>query len=267
MNRVTWFVFFAIIAVSCLDEPDCFQLNNNIVILNFKIIGGGNDAYPLDSIKSPLLDSTFYEDSVITTFELPLNPLERETDFIFAGAGGVVKELHLTYNRQVQFVSQDCGERYIFSDLKVPSHDFDSIRVINTTPTRPASTNFDIYRCPRTTLMGIKFDEAVTVDSITTDYGPIYTSGEPGGNTLESIALPLDTRRTTTSFTFKFTNDSTRVLKVNYNIIPQTLATQCGEQTFISNLYFDTEINKFTAVNIAEDSIHDLPVTNLEITP
>ena len=60
-------------------------------------------------------------------------------------------------NAQVQFVSEDCGERYIFSDLKILEYDFDSVRIVNPTPTAPASTNIEIYRCPRTNLMGIDF--------------------------------------------------------------------------------------------------------------
>ena len=45
MKKTGLFTFILIVAVSCLNEPDCYQLNNDTVVIYFKIIGGGNDVY------------------------------------------------------------------------------------------------------------------------------------------------------------------------------------------------------------------------------
>ncbi len=263
MKKVTWFVFFSIIAVSCLNEPDCFQLNNNIIVLNFKILGGESDAFVIvDGITSPGTDSAFYAGTSNSQIELPLNPMQDATEFVFDGAYGI-NGLQLSYDRQVEFVSSDCGERYTFSNLKIEGHNFDSIRTVNTTPTRPASSNYDVYRCPRTDLMGVQFSEAATVvvDSVSADHlGLIYVIKD----TVQSISLPVNTLASTTTFTFKLGNGTARKLTVNYVVTPRTLYTLCGQQRFIGGL---SATSDFTTTTLTSDSINDLPIINFEITP
>ena len=41
MKRTGWFIFFLILAASCLDDPDCFQLNNNYLGISFYVMGSG----------------------------------------------------------------------------------------------------------------------------------------------------------------------------------------------------------------------------------
>ena len=50
MKKTGLFTFILIVAVSCLNEPDCYQLNNDTVVIYFRIIGGGSDAFQLTSI-------------------------------------------------------------------------------------------------------------------------------------------------------------------------------------------------------------------------
>jgi hypothetical protein len=66
MKKTGLFAFTLIVAVSCLNEPDCYQLNNDTVVIYFKIIGGGNDAYQLTSIQSPATDIIFYSNTTLS---------------------------------------------------------------------------------------------------------------------------------------------------------------------------------------------------------
>jgi hypothetical protein len=156
MKKLTWFLFLAIFALSCLNEPDCYELNNSSVILYFKVLAAGkdratiSDQYISVGIKSPATvgDTVFYGETISPSVELPLNPKDEQTAFFFDGIYGD-NQIVLGYKRQVQFVSEECGERYIFADLKTLEYDFDSVRVVNPTPTAPASINIEIFRCPR----------------------------------------------------------------------------------------------------------------------
>ncbi|MEJ7643401.1 MAG: DUF6452 family protein [Chryseolinea sp.] len=261
MKKVAWFVFFLIIAVSCLNEPDCYQLNNNYIILNFRILGGGADAFVINTVKSPGIEQVLFADSITGGAALPLDPMANDTEFVFEGEGE--NKFKVSYLKQVQFVSSDCGERYTFSNLEIEDHSFDSIRVINTTPTRPASTNYEVYRCPRTEMVGIKFSAAatVTVKSISADY---LTETYVVNGTIQNIALPLNTRAKTTAFTFDMGDNVKKKLTVKYDTIPETKYPLCGKQNFITNLTATTD---FALAKLLTDSIHDLPVSNFEITP
>src|SRR5215204_2605083 len=201
MKKTGLLSFVLIIAVSCLNEPDCYQLNNDAVVIYFKIIGGGNDAVQLTSM-SPDSDSIFTNTtgSMIT---LPLNPKTEETFYTLNGVDGD-NTLQLGYKRQVQFVSEECGERYYFQDLNVLGHDFDSIRIVNTipapTPLPTGANNIEIYRCATTNLMRVNFKTETPVEEITSDFGGILLSSP--GTTLKDFLLPLNTNADSTTYQF-----------------------------------------------------------------
>lgn len=259
MKKLTWFVFLFIIAVSCLDEPDCFQLNNSNIIISFKILGFGTDKYHLVGIQTPEVDGVFYVDTIVSQLQLPLNPLAEDVVFLFAGWYGD-NEIQLGYNHQVQFVSAACGERYIFSDLKIIGNDFDSVRLVNSTPTRPPSTNIEIYRCPRTNLMGVSFANKRFVEGITTDFS---TDIFQPSDSITTINLPINKDDSTTTFIFDF-GEVSDTLKVSYTRTVKTLFNFCGEQTLFSKLAVDTTVTDFETVELLSDSIQDLPITNFE---
>ena len=266
MKKTGLFTFVLIIAVSCLNEPDCYQLNNDTAVIYFRIIGGGSDAFRLTSIVSPESDSTFYGDTTYSMIILPLNPKTEETHYTIHRADGE-NILHFGYKRQVQFVSAECGERYYFQNLDVLEHDFDSVRVVNTiptpTPTPASAKNIEIYRCAITNLMRINFKDPTVVQGITSDFMTIVV---PPGTELHDFVLPLNTEDSTSTYQFNF-GDSLKTLKVRYSRTPETLASQCGLQTFLFDLHVNSEVTDLTSVVISNDSIHDLPIKNLEITP
>lgn len=264
MKKISWFVLCAIIAVSCLDEPDCFQLNNNVIVLNFKILGGGNDAYPVQGIQTPGADSVFLPNTVLSTgIQLPLDPLNTTMNYTFNGPDRF-RSLSLSYKVQVQFVSADCGERYVFSELEALSGDFDSIRIVNSFPTRPASSNIDLFRCPRTDLLGVTFTTGVVIDSIYAEgLGLIYAIND----TISSVALPVNLSANETSFLFDYSDGSQKAFTVTYRTTSRNRFAICGDQTFIDSLAYDPARSDFATVTLSNDSIHDLPISNFEITP
>lgn len=268
MKKLTWFLFFSIFTLSCLNEPDCYELNNSSVILFFKVLAAGKDLatitdqFPSIGILSPTAetDTIFYGQRYVSSVELPLNPKDEQTTFLFDGAYGENK-IQLGYKRQVQFVSEDCGVRYIFSDLGVQEYDFDSVRVVNPTPTAPASTNIELYRCPRTNLMGIDFTTAVVLDGVTADFSTLIF--QPN-DTLTTIDLPINKDNASTRFVFNFRGGPSKTLTVSYTRSAKTLSEVCGEQTLFSDLAVVS--TDFGAVVLKSDSTQDLPITNFEIT-
>jgi Family of unknown function (DUF6452) len=270
MKKLAWFLFLLIFTLSCLNEPDCYQLNNSSVILSFKILGAGKnmatiaDLYQSLGIRSPATeeDTVFQNGKAFSSVELPLNPLEEQTTFFFDGVYGD-NSIQIGYQRQVQFVSEDCGERYIYADLKILEYDFDSVRIVNPTPTAPASTNIEIYRCPRTNLVGVDFSEEVVLDGITTDFSAVIFQPT---DTLSTIDLPINKDAASTTFVFDFRGAApSKTLTLSYSRTAKTLSEICGEQILFSDLA--VAATNFTSFVIKSDSTQDLPITNVEITP
>ncbi|HMG88774.1 MAG TPA: DUF6452 family protein [Chryseolinea sp.] len=264
MKKTGLFTFVLIIVVSCLNEPDCYQLNNDAVVIDFKIIGGGSDVVQLTSIQSP--EAVVIFSDTASRIVLPLNPKKEETLYTLHGPQ-VDNMVQFGYKRQVQFVSEECGERYYFQDLNVLEHDFDSVRIVNAipapTPLPSDAKNIEIYRCPTTNLMYVSFNAETVVEGITSDYAGIILPSP--GATLKDFLLPLNTASDSSTYQFML-GDSLRTLRVRYSRAKKTIADICGEQTFLFDLNADTTVTDLT-VAIVQDSIHDLPIRNLDITP
>lgn len=147
LKKGAWLLFVTIMAAACLDEPDCYLLNNNYIGISFKKIEDSSvdtvSFTGFGTVEPPLL---FYGDTTLSRLYLPLNYFEDETAFFFE-AGDSVEVLHLGYLSQAQFVSEDCGEKFVISELRVLDHSFDSVRLVTDTPTREASTiNIEIFQ-------------------------------------------------------------------------------------------------------------------------
>ena len=267
MKKTGLFTFVLIIAVSCLNEPDCYQLNNDTVVIYFRIIGGANDAIQLKSVQSPGSDIIFYGDTTVSSIPLPLNPKAEETFYTILGTDGG-NSLQFGYKRQVQFVSEECGERYYFQDLKVLQHDFDSIRIVNTipapTPLPTGANNIEIYRCAITNLMGISFKDTTLVEGITSDFGGVILPSP--GQRLKDFVLPLNINDTTTTYQFDLGGE-VKTLRVRYSRTKKEFAEKCGEQMLLSDLHVNGTVTDLTSVTIFKDSIQDIPIKNLDVTP
>jgi hypothetical protein len=247
MKKLGWFAFFVIFSASCLDDPDCYQLHNDVIGVTFRVIGTGQG----DSV---LLRNfiTQGEDAVITSFNATLNYFEEQGAINFQGE----KENHFLefgYTVKNQFVSEDCGSSFILSDLHVRKHNFDSVRVVSSTPTKGAGTNIEIYRCPETDTLVINFNQlysttnGITVsnrrsafvshpfESIAFKSANKDFSGDIEPVRSATIHLPVDTTKNETTYKF-ITSDGEDSLKVSYDRVTDALYRPCGVQTFIRNL-------------------------------
>jgi hypothetical protein len=274
IRKVGLYSLFAVLALSCLDEPDCYNLNNNVIGISFrKMADNTADTVALFGITLNGTDSVFYPNGLATAVALPLDVLGEASDITFhfydAISGPFTRDLQMTYTSKVQFVSEDCGPRYIVSGLNVENHNFDSVRLLSDQPGRDPITNYVVYRCPVTDRMEISFRQLgwntdtlgtpvdVFVDSITSDFSPnvLYPN-----DTASTFLLPLNPEASGVTYHFNFT-EGTADLLVNYRTVTRTRYTVCGNQTFFGGLTASAVgIDK---ILILRDSIRDPAVTNM----
>jgi hypothetical protein len=147
VKKAAWILILAILAAACLDEPDCYLLNNQNIGISFKKLENSSaDTIYLTgfgTVEPPLL---FSDDTIISKLYLPLNYFQDETSFFFENEEGV-DFLRLGYVSQAQFVSENCGEKFVLSSLRVLEHTFDSVRLITDIPTRePNTIHIEIFQ-------------------------------------------------------------------------------------------------------------------------
>lgn len=140
-------LIIALMATACLDEPDCYQLNNYIVGIAFKKLADSKaDTVSFLSFGTVEPLQQFYGDTTLSRLFLPLNYFVDETTFYFE-TPDTVRLLRLGYLSQVQFVSEECGEKFVLSKLRVLEHSFDSVRLVLDTPTEEARvTQIEIFQ-------------------------------------------------------------------------------------------------------------------------
>lgn len=149
MARIgVWLLFFVFMMVGCLDEPDCYSLNNYIVGISFKkITTSGADTVFFENVRTEEPPLLFVDSSAISKMALPLDYFTDETTFYFDEVD-TTRILRLGYASQPQFVSENCGERFVLSDLRILEHSFDSVRLVHDVPSRTAdgTMHIEIFR-------------------------------------------------------------------------------------------------------------------------
>ena len=270
LKNIFFLLFLGFFTSACLDDPDCFQLNNNLIQIGFrKMFDGKPDTVILEGISALGTDSIFYPFRIINDgkINLNLNFLQQETAFSFVFPDQI-KNLALGYSSKIQFVSPECGERFELNDLVVNLSDFDSIRFVSHQPGKTPHRNLDIYRCPLTHFVKFSFvqqgnlaviKDTAIVTNVTTDFPtPIFYPFD----TLTSIKLPLNPASTTTTFTFTLPTGP-KTLTLSYATTPTTLFNQCGPQTLFNQLNLVS--TDFANVLIVNDSLQDPSPTNVQI--
>lgn len=277
MKNTPWFIFSAILVISCLNEPDCYQLTNSEMRLSFAVLSFGNDTDTLLDLRISGTDSIFYPNTIISSVALPLNPGTKEIEYIFRWYNGSIDTLLLGYSAQIQFVSDECAQRYVFGNLHPINSSFDSVRVVNRTPTTPTSVNVVIYRCANPDRAGIKFkkagtsaDSVLTVTSVTADFPlPANLSGSRS-----IFYLSLNRTANTTTYSFEMAAGNTESLKLSYTrIVRASPVKDCDSVTFFSNLKiaatsFDTTSTKviLPKTNARGTDARDPATVNFEIS-
>ncbi|HEX5171659.1 MAG TPA: DUF6452 family protein [Cyclobacteriaceae bacterium] len=276
IKKVAWFSFFALLAMSCLDDPDCYNLSLNVIGISFKKIADGKaDTVALIGVSMEGTDSIFYPSTLATGVFLPLNYLQNQSTIVFGRPGIPVpytNTLNLGYEAKAQFVSEDCGERFVLSKLNILSSDFDSTRLVSSSPTKNPSTNIIIYRCPISDFVRFSFrqwytdeeegsDLEVVLNGATddfTNYPPYYQ-----GQEASTFRLPINAASTATTFDIDFKDFGITTITLGYKSVSDVLYIPCGEQAFFSDISIEDYSSEFNKVTIIHDSIQDPPVTNV----
>ena len=257
MKKAIWFTFLAAIAISCLDNPDCFRLNNGEFGINFRVMGFGADNKTLTNAEIAGTNIVVVS-TIASSIGLPLDPLNDTLKYIFNWTDGRKDSFLLGYTAKIQFVSDDCGERHVFDGLTVLENTFDSLSVYSTKPTNPSSVNIQIFRCANPDLFGVSFkhrvtssttkDSLVAIQSITSDFGGAVTLPN---DTLSSVYLPLNRKADKVQYVFDFGSLGTRVLDITYTRQKRLWATQACDTT---TLFSALKVAKTTT--LVADTLH-----------
>jgi hypothetical protein len=277
IKKLAWFGFFGLLSVSCLDDPDCYNLSNNIIGISFKKIADGQaDTVAVIGITMDGTDSIFSQTTLATGVYLPLNYLANQSTIVVERLGILgpfTNTIVLSYDAKAQFVSEDCAERFVVSKLEVASSDFDSTNLVSNTPTKNPSTNINVYRCPVSDFVRFSFrqwttDEelvqgntlAVRLNSVSDDFtnGSYYTGFE--GSTFR---LPVNGSAPMSSYEIAFEKYGNTSITLGYSATSGTLYVPCGEQQFFTDILISNYSTEFDKVVVLNDSIEDPPVTNV----
>lgn len=268
LKRGFWFLVLVFMG-SCLDKPDCFLLSNNYIGISFKkMFDGRADTLLLNGVTSPASEKIFYPFTRASALQLELNPYATSTEYWFETIFGNYA-LNLEYKSTVQFVSEECGTRTTISGLELAGHGFDSVRIVNSILTNPATLNLEVYRCPRTNQLKLAFRklvnsiavaDSVQLNNVTADYGsPFYF---PGGK-ITTLNLPLNPEADETTFSFEFSDGTFHTLTVQHTRTVWSEYEVCSELILFSNL--SSSAASFSQVTLLRDSIQDPPLTNFAI--
>lgn len=278
MKKAHWFIIFLLFAISCLDEPDCFRLNNNMIGIAFrKMYDGKADTVYFAGMQTPAATNfIFNPGQYVSEVYVPLDFFTKQTAFTVDAFYETTHHLLFGYDVKTQFVSQDCGARYVLTGLSVLQNDYDSIKLVSDIPTSSAAgTHLLIYRCPRTDLMKFDFrqlqDQSSVVltpkiEGVLPDYFPqsIYVD-----TTLSAINLPLDPGNTQVKFDFKFRDYENAFVVVNYKTTNWDYKVEkCKSRNlkFYHDLIVGTNKGtdfSFDSLRITRDSLQDPPRTNI----
>ncbi len=277
VKRTTWFIFLLLFGVSCLDEPECYLLNNNVMGIYFRVMGSNRidslavRKFAINSRLDPAeITWDIPRDSTITFIQAPLDYFNTETTYSFItsqhGVPTEERQLVLGYKVQAQFVSEECGPRYILSGLELHESDFDSVRVVNGEPSRDGTArNIEIFRCPSADTIGITLNQltlpanpgaqrsrpvAADFDAVRVDGSTIFYENQRAA----TLHLPVNLNGENTSFEFDFAGDEMLpgALAVGYTTTTETRYRPCGIQTFVTDLVV-ANATGLDSVSVARD--------------
>jgi len=279
MKKAHWFIIFLLFAISCLDEPDCFRLNNNIIGIAFKkMYDGKADTVALIGTQAVNANDTIFGRYRYTNeLYLPLDFFNKQTSFTIVSLTDV-NHLLFKYDVKTQFVSEDCGARYVLTGLSLDTadYDYDSVLLISTTPyPSAAGIHLNVYRCPRTNLMKLTFRQlqgetsvALSPKMATEGIVPDYTGALYGDTTLNAVALPLNPGSSSARFNFNFRDYGSNFVTVQYERKHWDYQNRyCGAN---QQVYHDLKVNTkanggfdFDSLLVTKDTNEDPPVTNI----
>jgi hypothetical protein len=134
MRTIIWISFLLCVSISCLEEPDCVNIRNDVVGVTFKNFTDGKASnQQIDTVKAVGASLLLGLNTKTSKILLPLD-YTRDTTFYTLRIQDTTYQLVLTYTSQPEFISEACGERFVLGSLKIADHSFDSIRVVSPKP-------------------------------------------------------------------------------------------------------------------------------------
>ncbi|HRI80633.1 MAG TPA: hypothetical protein PLR06_13970, partial [Cyclobacteriaceae bacterium] len=271
MKRIIWSGALSLLVLACLDSPNCGQSSNTLVGISFKtMFDGRSDTVALVKITASGTTNVYDSAKAVSFVSLPLNYIISSSIFKIQTVSRNYT-LDLGFKTQPKFLTEDCPERIVLSDLSIRNQQgADSVKLISSEPSNPATNNITIYRCPHNYLLKLSFRQLYmdtvkrgkldtrAITSVTADFlGTIY-----GAVSTNTLFLPLNLSSDRTQYTINFADGTTRNVYVSYQIALKTLFKTCSTQKFPYKLGILSQ--NFELIQIRRDSIYDPPKTNLE---
>lgn len=137
-KSVVLILFITIIACEVDSNCGINNVENNVNYVTFRSLTLNanleeqNVGVVFDSIVSPQADDYFYLADTLSTFQLPLSPVENHTDFFFY-YGSRADTIRFNYDKRNRVDSPECGIEMEFIGLDTAFQTFDSLIIVNDT--------------------------------------------------------------------------------------------------------------------------------------
>ena len=130
----------------CNTIPDCRnEIESNFVKVKFLDSADSTVlAVQFESVEAIGVSSTLYSDTLLSAYELELNPAENSSKYTFQ-LDGSIDILELGYNRHVSIISEECGPKFSYDNLEIITHTFDSVAITSSNVDRTLAEHIEIY--------------------------------------------------------------------------------------------------------------------------
>ncbi|MCV9387707.1 DUF6452 family protein [Reichenbachiella ulvae] len=132
---------------ACANDPDCALEQPESIV---KIVFYDNETEEKTEVKYDLIeasgsDSILYNRAdTLALFNMPVNPSVDTLSYYFV-TGVSIDSVTVTYQRKLDWLSEECGPYFKFSELKIVTHTFDSISVTDPIIDKEVNENIKIY--------------------------------------------------------------------------------------------------------------------------
>lgn len=149
MKRFIPFLLFVLtLASGCVDDELCVGDGTNIIKVKIYDYQAPSTAFPVtfDGIEASGDPENFpsYADSTLAAINLTIDPNSDQTTFIFRTATRS-DTLHTQYSVVPRLISPACGLEFLFSNLVINDHSFDSLVVVESRIENEIETNIRLY--------------------------------------------------------------------------------------------------------------------------
>ena len=147
MTKILYFLLSLTLLTACLDEPDCIREASEIVKIAFKNKStGGNLNIAIEKVEIEGIDSVFYSSQTRNAISIPLNLYsdDHSTKIIIA-SDKATDTLTFTYNSFTRLISPDCGAETFITDIDIPDHTVDSLKIVDRQILPGIPVNYEIY--------------------------------------------------------------------------------------------------------------------------